>query len=367
MHYIPYVYNVERIKVLGTSPVLESETDIPLFMYYWEPDTHPVWASKLASAELEITYTGARDGEDKTRKLTVAEASSLARNIVWETPNPFNTASGDDYSPYQPFGVSGVIPTAIQAQTDKKIKNVAWDKLPGQYINDDGVDVYPAIRVNYRGAIAEVPVDIVNSVTGFQVNYKGASTINPLNGGFMDMRWERRRLDNDLGPGGMPKWDQMLFGAEFDAEVTLESVRGNTTKWTDLGPIAVTTDADSKLGAPAVGPASTITTGNAKKFTTNFGLVSKTGVVAGSWDNKEPGQPPNSLNWEFQEATWGIAGYKKNGTRDGTNKTITFYYMPPTLDTSRPATTTGKINAKIQKQTQSATFKDIGVWVEYRE
>jgi hypothetical protein len=290
----------------------------------------------------------------------------LGNNIVWETPNPFNPGAGDDYSPYQPFGVSGVRDTAIQAQKDhpKEVKNVAWDKLLGTWVTEDGVDLYPAIRVNYRGAIADVPVDIVNSVTGFQVNWKEASEVKPGGAiGFLDMRWERRRLDNDLGPGVGPKWTDVVFGAEFDAEVTLSSIRGNSIKWTDLGPVTAASLADAQAGAPGTkGPTTTAAT-QAKLFTTNYGPISD----SPAWTNLDSPALASSLNWGFNEAKWGIAGIKKNGSKDGTDKTITFYYMPPTLDPSlRPTTETGKITAKLQKQTQTVTFKNIGVWVEYK-
>jgi len=364
MHYIPYVYNVDRIKVKGTTPYADESNG--LFMYYWEPDDNDAWTTKLAKAELEVTYTGARPGEELTRTIPLATALSVG-SIVWESQNPFNTTtSKDDYSPYNVFGVSGVIDTAAQAKKDNQIKNVAWDKLVGAYTSDILPDGYPAIRVNYRGAIDWVPVDIVTQVTNFQVSYKPESTHKPEDGGYFDMRWLRRRTDNDLGPGGVPEWDQEKFGKEFDAQVTLSSVRGREIIWKDLSAKAAT-QTNFAQGAGLAGPYSALLDSKKKPmldqtkfYTTNFGDVSG----SPAWT---PTGPANTLDWAFKDASWGIAGIKKNGPwPNGSDKTVTFYYQPPTLNTTRPTTVTGKITNKLMKQTATANFRGIGIWVEYK-
>jgi len=340
------------------------DKDTSLYLKYWEDDTGATWLTKsaLLNADVKITYTGARPDEENFRTLKLSALFGGSNGgIVWESPNSYNTdpnTDDGDYSVWQTIGVSNVRNTATVALNKGLIKSVAWNKLPGSYTTEDGVDLYPAIRVNYRGAIGFVPVDIVNLVDSFQVNWLAASKYQPGGEiGYLDMRWERsgeNRKENDIATaegGGGPSWNEETWGGQLKGTVQYHSVRGNTLPEQAVTLRASGTPSLSVDGAPE----------SVSKFTSNYGPLwdtTKTAAwtVTGSGDKRD---------WKFNEATWGTAGIKKNGNIAGTDKNISVYYMPPKPDIN-DTNITGKITQKLQKLTVPVRFRGIGILEEYR-
>jgi len=394
MRYIPKVYHVQEVKVVGTT-VEDLALDNDLWMGYWESEgdyasdrgsvSTALWTEKLiaAGAKLQITYS------NEVEKEPVLLSELLKRNtVVWYNPLLFNSGSNKtnetEYAPWEVFGVQGVTEVAAQAKRDTKIKNTNWDKLYGQYAADP--ERYPAIRLEYRGVQSnELPVDIVNSLTEFTVvGYKDGSELAEAPH-MVDMIWGRRPIDNDVGKLKPPKWDQIKFGREVETSVKLTSVRGKELVWKDLGPVWAYDDTSSKAGGLTValsnysGTDYYDTYNNATKdlsaaakteyffnlglkgFTTNFGL---SGAFTDSDANPifNPAEP--SINWKWTNALWGISGIQKNGpaTEEGAVKSITFYYAPPANINS---TVSGKVTNKLMKANIEASFKNIGTWEYY--
>jgi len=361
MHYIPKVYNVDKIEISG--PTADLDKDTGLYLKYWEIDDGASWLTKsaLTNADVKITYTGARPGEEISQTRKLSTLLGAGGGIVWESPNSFDGGEGTDgdYSPWRTLGVSNVRDTAQLALDQKRIKSVAWDKLPAQVDAWTGTaGLFPAIRVNYRGAIDFVPVDIVNLVDSFQVNWKEDSKYKPGGEiGYLDMRWERggeSRKENDIATGaggGAPSWDEATWGGQLEGTVQYHSVRGNALPEQPVTLKATPADSqpDSVLGAPSF----------VSNFTSNYGPISG----SPAWSPTTGTGPMR--DWTFNEAGWGTAGFKKNGSRAGTDKNISLFYAPPKPSVTNTAIT-GKITEKLQKQTVPVRFRGIGIMEEYR-
>jgi len=337
MYPIPIVHHVQKVEVLNVEPSLDATKG--LYMKYWEDD-NDTWLSRFPSgARLRITYTGGEPQE-----LTIAEAK--ARSLVWYNPNP--TADGstlmspealDAYDSFTRFAVYGVSETAQKNLDKKYIKNVAWDKLP---INpDDPWDKdkdFLKIRLNYRGAYVDVPVDIVYSLQTFQVNPTGEEEYVT-----MDMGWKRMRLDNDLGPSGTPE-DESVLASRVNVKATFGTLRNNTWELNTLKPASM----PANLTAAKQG---VMPNGSSTNYTTDFGDY-------GKFEQIDPLEPIWTDRWKFVNGDWGVSGVLKN---NGKQKAVTFYYKPPVVPAPYISTgNLGKISTKTLKDSVLVLWNNVG-------
>jgi len=242
---------------------------------------------------LNVTYT------DKTsRSITIAEAA--ARGMIWWNANP--TTNADDT-----FGVYDVRTSST---------------TPGKTLLNYNKIAEPIVKVNYRGATAEVPVDIFTKVEALNVQY----TTPPTEGDSItvDMRFD----DNDIA-GRHADW----YGQQVTATATVTSYStGNTkelglTYWGDTN----VTDANKAEGA----------VGQNTNYSMNFGKPAWPQVSAGTitWNDVWTGTLSPDVMFSRYARQSGTAraisafGLCNDPKNNGKEKVVTFYYAVPTVST----------------------------------
>jgi len=278
---------------------------------------------------LNVTYT------DKTsRSITIAEAA--ARGMIWWNANP--TTNADDT-----FGVYDVRTSST---------------TPGKTLLNYNKIAEPIVKVNYRGATAEVPVDIFTKVEALNVQY----TTPPTEGDSItvDMRFD----DNDIA-GRHADW----YGQQVTATATVTSYStGNTkelglTYWGDTnvtdankaeGAVGQNTNYSMNFGKPAW-PTTTAVNGSNTGWTdawtsitvdavklTKYGLAAANtkslGVLAGV------------------TPAFGQCNTIKNNDKEAS---VTFYYSPPPGYMDGALNATGNIATKALKNTLQVYWTNI--------
>jgi len=390
----PYdkVYHVTQVDV---DPAPSSTPS----MFYWEADTSDAWAERLkaSGAGLKVSYTNGA-----TKNLTIKEA--IDRGIVWWNDNPAsNNGTIESEDTFRVFGVR----TTTQPNNKAKL---AYNKI-----------AEPKIRINYRGARTELPVDIFTSLETINVVYK-----DEVDGTFtVDMKWD----DNDIG-GRDAAW----YASKVNVEAVFTSFSSGETKTLPLlfdeskaggltaGSVTVTTnvstgatedykwsvytdgvpgiywydkDGNKKGSYVAVGTAMTgaspvpkDTTGALGYYSMDFGKPAwpTASAVNGSesgWstDWTSGGSPAYTTIAEVARTKYGVAAGKatsagilntntaafgqcntiKNNDKE---KAVTFYYSPPPSPVETDATygtlqVAGNVKTKAVKNTLTVYWTNI--------
>jgi len=291
------------------------------------------WATKLDAAGItfDITYTNG-----KTRNLTIKEM--IENGMVWLNNNPY-----DDY--LDTFGIDKV---RVSSTPAKKLTSDA-NGLAFNKITD------PAVNVNYRGAVASVPVDIWIKCDSFEAQY-----IEANDSGYITVNV--KPTDNDVG-GQDAKW----YAGKVKATATFSSARGNSK------PVEVTFKqtgyeiSTNSLGAPTPGERTNAENDN----TLGWGLVDVNG-------SNDYGHNRNfNYSMDFGKAAQWIEGetddpdehkWRKGfGQADTTGnndkiKSVTFYYAIPTwAEWTYHDAAASDGNQKVLKSKLSVEWKNIRV------
>jgi hypothetical protein len=350
IHPLQEVYTVLEIAL--DPPLDEANLDSLPSMYYWEDDQTPgyfngndqatrrepsnyppytrpaydttyFWVDKLGSGYgLNVTYTNGN-----TKRISLADAQKYG--MIWNNQNPYKGPDNRDT-----FEI-------LNVRESSRVGNKAA-------VNYNKI-AEPKVKINYRGATTEVPVDIWNKVDAINAVYK--AEVSPL-----EVNVKAR--DNDIGGN-----DAYWYADQVTITATMTSARGNTGSSGNKGELALkfagTLDAASDLaGAPngvtyvrptdrPFTPSSSSTSGAvtatnadkvyAKYYTMNFGVA-------------------NTYNFTTQ--LFNSDGYNQ-ASLPGNNekeKSVTFYYAIPTGPTYSGVTT-----AKVLKNTLSVYWKNINV------
>jgi len=313
IHPYEKVYHVKALDLVS----VPTEDNLPS-MFYWETDDSTNWGNRLkgAGVELKVTYTN-----ETTKNISIAKAIELG--MIWWNANP---ASGT-MEETDTFGIYGV------RQTDSILTNKA--KRTYQKILE------PQVRINYRGATVDVPVDIYTKLDHIEAVYKGDVTEFEV-----DMKWD----DNDIA-GRDAKW----YSEQIDVTAVFVSTRTGETK-----NLPLKFD-ESKFSAPGnTGAVLPSANAPALKFVDSSEAKGVTGYY--SMDFGKPAWPKwnsgtNVYDWydawtysglpvEARRTRYGIAaadstntgvlaqgqaafGLCQNASNNGKDKGVTVYYVAP--------------------------------------
>jgi hypothetical protein len=166
----------------------------PMSIFYWEDDTGSAWLDRLeeAGAGLKVSYTN-----DSTRSITVKQARE--QGMVWWNENPADGAY-DTLAAYSVYTSSKVGTKAELAHNKNR---------------------EPKIKLNYRGAWAECPVDIFTKCEGINAVF-----VDDVTGDFVvNMKPD----DNDIG-GKNATW----FASKIKVVATFTSYSSGQETTLDL-------------------------------------------------------------------------------------------------------------------------------------
>jgi len=187
VHNLTNVEHVTKIEI--TNPPDATDKDKLPSMYYWESESTSFWADKLKDKGigLKVWYT---DGTSKDRSIDWA----MQKGMVWWNENP-----PDDE--YDTFGIYDVRTTSTPA----KKALLTYPKISD-----------PRVRINYRGAEAEVQVNVYTKVESIRPEYVSGGDIITAN---------LKSDDNDIG-GNDASW----YADQIKVWAVLSSPRGFQTE-----------------------------------------------------------------------------------------------------------------------------------------
>jgi hypothetical protein len=253
--------------------------------------------------------------------------------MVWENANPY-------LSVFDTFGIQAVRESSRigtkAAQTYAKIAE-------------------PVVKINYRGAVTNAPVDIWNKAEALNVVYKDDVT-TPLT-------VDAKQRDNDVFPNDA-KW----FSGKVTATVTLSSARGNSKEYpvsfkNTYDPVLYPTVPADTAGAPGAQPYPYSTDPNhvgvpvmltqvyddqimAKYYSMNFGKA----------DVYDMTKYAGSQGWG---GGWGQAALVGNNNKE---KSVTFYYATPTgPQTDANGAAQSGVTSKVLKNSVAVLWTNIHV------
>jgi len=332
-HYFEKVYHVKSISL--TTPIDESSGDNFPFMYYWEPDSSAEWKKRLEDWEVTIEYVNGV----KRDPIKIKDLGTTADGSAWwngDDGNPYdgrpdaeNTVTQFNALDYRTIGILGAHKSSATA------KQIAAndDGLAFNKIGDRAV-----VRLNYRGAVTTIPVDIGIKVEGIDVEYKDGTT------GPKDVNV--RALDTDVKGN-----DALWFSQQVKVTARVNTARGFqkhpelryvTAGTTD--PKAATANQEpygnSNLQTAQQGP--TALAGGEDGVATTTGNVPNRNYLVYTMDFGNAGM------WQDKFATgWGQSNIAKN---DGNDKVVTFYFNTPTVGKTaiNNTTATKKLKTNIE-------------------
>ena len=342
VHPFAKVYHITGIE-LDPQPDLENLDSLPC-MYYWEKDIYQNWRG-LDKVPIKINYV---DGSFKNVKIADIAGTAMkgtTSGMVWYNENPY--VDGSQAPKEYDFDKIGIY--------DVRKSSTAANKLPTTN-GGDGLRYnkipQPVLKLNYRGATVDIPVDIWTKVEQIDAEYTSKAAIQ-------DDRYiwvDAKVLDNDI-KGADAKW----YSEQVNVWAVMTSARGNVGTKDNKGYVALrwfgstagitstapkdkgdaNNETDQKSGLSALKPETadlayqnqdgTWKTGDANnRLTLLYGMdfgVHPTwrvdaGQAKGDWETTGLGS-----NGTSRIDVWGQVNTIKNNNAE---KPVTFYFAVPT-------------------------------------
>jgi hypothetical protein len=366
VHPFKTVYHITGIE-LDPMPDVTDPDSLP-YMYYWERDIYQNWKG-LDKVGLKINYVG--DGGSKNVKVSELVGTNMkgtTSGMVWWNENPY--VDGSQAPKEYDFDKIGIYNVRKSSTAPNKLASTnGGDGLRYNKMTE------PTLKLNYRGATVDIPVDIWNKVEMIDVEYNDKASVQ-------DDRYiwvDAKVLDNDI-KGADAKW----YSERVNVWAVMTSARGNVgtkdnkgyvalnwygstaglkIKDTPEDPANANNDSDQRNGLSglkpdiadmeyqdAAGEWSKTKSRLTLKYGMDFGVHPTwrvdTGTAQGDWEATGLGSDGKTTT-----EAWGQVNTIKN---NNTEKQVTFYFATPTnTDNS------GISSAKVLKNSLPVMWRNI--------